>query len=303
MISITKSRNARSQTPEATLAIRSGIHKMATMQLENSEFLTRCHSRRETLNRLLSFNSQMPARGFTLIELLVVIAIIAILASLLLPALSASKEKGRRIRCLSNLRQIAIGMNVYALDNQDRVVVARGGVVQIALNPPESAAAATVSLVVKSNTASIWTCPNRPFYPIYERGYDPWVIGYQYFGGITNWLNPAGTFPSRSPVKISSAQPYWTLAADTTMKIQGQWGGQDRDVFRNMPQHRGPRSKVPIGGNQVFIDGSAQWIKFEKMFYLHTWSVDGNRIAYFYQNETDFEERLKQRLDTLRAKP
>jgi prepilin-type N-terminal cleavage/methylation domain-containing protein/prepilin-type processing-associated H-X9-DG protein len=65
---------------------------------------------------------QGPGKGFTLLELLVVIAIIAILASLLLPALTRSRQKALAVVCLNNLKQTTLGWYMYAEDNKDRLV-------------------------------------------------------------------------------------------------------------------------------------------------------------------------------------
>src|SRR3954471_585303 len=139
-------------------------------------------------------------RAFTLIELLVVIAIIAILAALLFPVLSSSKVRARKTQCLNNLRQIGVGMHVYATSSEDRVFEARlngsGFRVQNALNPPTLPSAEQAGLIVKSNApASVWTCPDRPSFPFFDPQWDQWVIGYQYFGGIDKWNNFAGNPP------------------------------------------------------------------------------------------------------------
>lgn len=209
--------------------------------------------------------------AFTLIELLVVIAIIAILAAMLLPALASAKEKSKRAACLSNLRQMGLSVHMYGNDNRELLPSGRdelGGWHSIRINLDTY-----TNLVSYTGNFKIMDCPNYTFgtQTRYSGTYG-YLIGYNYLcDALIPVTNPSVQGYWGYPKKLT-ASPTNAIAADAN-----HWG----DVLTMAPHCKnGPfqiagatftRASLPaaavgaVGGNTLYLDGSARWRKLGQM--------------------------------------
>lgn len=100
-------------------------------------------------------------RAFTLIELLVVVAVIAILAAMLLPALSSAKQKGWTTSCSSNLHQIGLGMKMFADENNEFYPESGDDIYWGAIDPTTGKAGWTEQILPYLGNTNAYNCPGN----------------------------------------------------------------------------------------------------------------------------------------------
>ena len=216
-------------------------------------------------------------RAFTLIELLTVVAIIAILAALLLGSLAGSKERAKRIACLSNMRQLNTAVLMYADDNRENLPI---GVTDGQNEYPPVVPTNTFKALIKYASSPVIGCPGLPA-PFVLGGYryDPfgYVIGFNYLGGHTllrdanlfsiyGWQSPI-TLSDPGTLAVLSELNVWTPTGSQTVAPHGPNGAiyQPGDATNPDAAGRSSKSIGAVGGNVATLDGAVSWKPISKM--------------------------------------
>lgn len=222
-------------------------------------------------------------RGFTLVELLVVIAIIAILAGMLLPALSRAKEASKRISCINNVRQLGMSTRMYVDDSEGYF-------------PPRTRTNRWPTLLQGYyNKLSVLVCPSDVAIPNTQtnsvdlpdrspRSYiiNGWNDYFRYDQPADVWQRYRQADPTLVMKETAIAEPTQTIlfGEKDSQSVHYYMDYESYDDLLQLDQSRhstGAKNKDGNGGggsNYAFTDGSSRFLKFGKAFSpIDLWAV------------------------------
>jgi prepilin-type processing-associated H-X9-DG protein/prepilin-type N-terminal cleavage/methylation domain-containing protein len=223
--------------------------------------------------------------AFTLTELLVAIAIICILAALLLTAVSQAKAKAQRIQCVSNLRQIGIGLQVFLTDNHDYPVLwtstnRNSGMDRFWYGQLEQNGLGNPRLSTNFYYTGVWSCPAARWSAKVLRGL-PWADGWSYYALNDDMYGPGWKF--KSPAEQFGLQGHFNpatllfrpimeseVAVPSDMMALGDGFDPNGVLMRrpvaDMEQYGNILTRHQGRANVIFCDGHVESPKLQILF-------------------------------------